>query len=145
MEHGPTTTSSRGSSRRRMRCTEARPATTEAAALRRLRIEQLLARRQFGQPAQFHQGAHVLAAGQAVLARTVAEQQAHQLPLAHQVADLGRRDEPVGEQPRGRGLAQAGADDDEAGPEASSVAIDIFCREASVGVSAAAAIASNIV
>jgi hypothetical protein len=31
-----------------------------------------------------------------------------------------------------------GADDDEAGPEASSVAIDIFCREASVGVSAAA-------
>ena len=73
----------------------------EPLALRRRGIEELLARRRLGEPAELHQGAHVLAARQPVLARAVAEEQPEHLALAQKTAQLRRRhvDQEAGEDP----------------------------------------------
>src|SRR5580704_18311541 len=64
----------------------------EPIALRCRRVEQPVARRRFGELAQFHQGAHVLATRQTVLARAMTEEQAEHLALAQQCAELGGGD-----------------------------------------------------
>src|SRR5690242_1140938 len=63
----------------------------QVLALRRCGIEQLLPWRRLVEPTQLHQGARLLASRQPVLAGPMAEEQAEQLALAQQIAELGCR------------------------------------------------------